>query len=78
MCLLCVKYKKGEMTSKEVFKKIQEDILMASNPKDKQILDYHLFSISEMILSKESPSVDRDQELEERWHKEMYGEDHEE
>lgn len=54
MCLICVEWEKGKMTSKEAFRAIGESM----NPKTQK----HLEDLSEKILAKEVPMPDTNEE----------------
>lgn len=69
MCRICVEWEQGKLTSKEAFRNIGEAI----NTTDDDDTREHLFGLSERILDKEVAPADSDDEMDQAWHKENYG-----
>jgi hypothetical protein len=59
MCLICLDWQKGNMTSKEAFSAINE---IVSTEKDETKLK-HIFELSNKILEKEAPYSEWDEDL---------------
>jgi hypothetical protein len=66
MCVLCIEWEKGKMTSKEAFGAMQEIISTVS---DKN----HLIELTNKILASDTPTDERDHEFEKQWSEETYG-----
>lgn len=67
MCIICIEWEKGKMTSKEAFKAIGETM----NPKTQK----HLEDLSEKILSKEVPLTETNADAEEAFWNATHQED---
>ena len=68
MCIICVEWAAGKLTSKEALKNLGE---LISSDDD---LKSHYWEASEKILDKEVPVGDSDLELDKRWHDETHEE----
>lgn len=68
MCIICVEWQKGNITSKEAMRNIGEALLVA----DSQEAREHFYEVTDMILDKELPSSEVDEEIDERWWKETH------
>lgn len=68
MCIVCIDWEKGNMTSAEALRALGEMITTAK-PKEKA----HFFKVSEKIMDKEVPMKEADDELDKSWHEETHG-----
>ena len=69
MCIVCVEWNKGNLTSKEAMRNLGEMIGM----KGEADLDpdiRHYYEAVEKILDKEVPLSDTNEELDSKWHRE--------
>lgn len=71
MCIICVDWEKGHLTSKEAFNAVGEVLGVTE---DEKIIE-HLLDLSNKILDKDLPSVVVDEELEEAYWKEMHSDE---
>lgn len=69
MCLICVEWQSGKLTSKEAFKNIGELIMDEDKPQEER---NHLFDLSDKILEKDLGQVATDDEMDEAWYKETH------
>lgn len=69
MCRICVEWEQGKLTSKEAFRNIGEAINTTDSDNERE----HLFGLSERILDKEVAPTETDDEMDQAWHKENYG-----
>lgn len=69
MCVICVEWQAGKLTSKEAFRNLGEII----NSTDDEETKFHLFGLSEKILDKEVGETAADEELDAAWHTETHG-----
>lgn len=67
MCIICMEWEKGKMTSREAFRAIGET--MSSKTRK------HLEELSEKILSKEVPAAESNAETDEDWWNATHSED---
>lgn len=70
MCIVCLDWEKGKLTSQEALRALGE-LISGAKGKEKQ----HLFEVSEKILDKEVPMGESDEELNKNWHEETHGDE---
>lgn len=75
MCVICDRYKSGEIDGKTALAKIQQAIKVEQDPNHTGYLAKHMFEISEMILSKEVPATETNQEADADWWNHTHSED---
>jgi hypothetical protein len=68
MCIVCLEWEKGKLTSREALRNLGE--MIAADSKDTE----HYLKVSEKILDKEVPMGDTDDELDQKWHEENHDE----
>jgi len=66
MCIVCVEWEKGKLTSTEALRNLGEMIAVDSKEKE------HYLKVSGKILDKEVPMDDTDEELDQKWHEENH------
>lgn len=66
MCIVCVEWQAGKLTSKEALKNLGE-LIKTEDAKD------HYFLAVDKILDKEMQTTVYDDETDTAWHKETYG-----
>jgi hypothetical protein len=75
MCVICERYKRGEISGENALKKMDVIIDIVSNPEYKKSLRVHLLELSELILSKEVPMPESDESLDLEWWNATHGEE---
>lgn len=75
MCFVCDKYNKGEIDGKTALAKIQDAIKVEQNPDHTGKLFKHMLEISEMILAKEVPMPEVNEEADEAFWNATHRED---
>ena len=66
MCLVCVEWQAGKLTSKEALSAVGE--LINSESEDST----HYYEVVEKIMDKEVPFASLDSEIDQRWHDENH------
>lgn len=68
MCIICIEWEKGKLTTKEAYRNMGEAL---STTEDEAVRN-HLFELSEKLLESELPTSESDEEIDKAWHKETY------
>ncbi len=71
MCIVCVEWEAGKLTSKEALRALGELIGMKGEA-DRDPKVRHYYKSVEKILDKEVPVSDTDDELNKNWHEETH------
>lgn len=75
MCKLCDQYKLGKIDGKEALDKIKNTIKAEMDPNHIGNLTLHMFEMTEMILTKEVPMSESNEELDKAWWNATHGDD---
>jgi hypothetical protein len=65
MCSICDDWKSKKITSKEAFERVSDALNNSNDEKTR-----HLMELSAIILDKDVPMKERDEELEKKWSEE--------
>lgn len=68
MCVVCLDWEKGKLTSKEALRNLGE--MIQSSSKEEEAV--HYFEVVEKIMDKEVPEVSSDGDLDKKWHEQNY------
>jgi hypothetical protein len=68
MCVICIEWEKGKLTTKEAYRNMGEVLSTTEDEEQKN----HLFELSEKLLESELPKTTSDEEVDASWHKETY------
>lgn len=69
MCIVCLEWEKGKLTSTEALRNLGEMIESTDKEEEKRA---HYFEVVEKILDKEVPTSDGDEDLDKKWHEQNY------
>lgn len=75
MCIACKQYSEGKIDGKTALKKLQDAIKVEMNPDHIGDLTKHMFELSEIILAKEVPQSETDEQTEKDWWNHTHSED---
>lgn len=67
MCKVCDQYKEGKIDGKEALKRMSSAIVTELNMEHKGNIAKHLLELSEIILNKEVPQGEFNEDLERDW-----------
>lgn len=67
MCKVCNQYTAGKIDGKSALKNLDEQISNETDPEKKEKLTRHLFVLSEVILAKEVPPSETDDQADQLW-----------